>query len=210
MSCRGALEGAGGHLNLEKVGAALALAVVAASLLGLSVGEHTDDRAMLLDVLKVGLDLALVEVGSVAPEGGLLGGVPVLVEAALDLLAEMLGPDSLVGAQAAVGLDVARKADDDCERREKRINVGVARERGAMESGTRRTARKSKLESRVAAIRQIFKADGIFVIRQRPRASNATPATRSRPWAGGCARHSERPQAASHSWGASRRWSRAR
>lgn len=62
----------------------------------LCVGEDSDDRAVLLDALKFAGDGGSFVVGvllGVFGEGLLLALVPVLVESALDLVAQMLGPD---------------------------------------------------------------------------------------------------------------------
>lgn len=99
-------------LDLHKVG----LLLLEGSLGDLRVGEDTDDGAVLLDALELAGDGLAVVLGvllGVLGEGLLLALVPVLVEAALDLVAQVLGPDSGEGAQAAGGLDVANQADSD-------------------------------------------------------------------------------------------------
>lgn len=65
------------------------------SLADLGMGEDADDSAVLLNTLELegdGLALASVLLG-VFGECLLLGFVPILVEATLDLVAEMLSPD---------------------------------------------------------------------------------------------------------------------
>lgn len=63
----------------------------------LCVGEDADDCAVLLDALEFAGDGGSLVVGvflGVLGEGLLLALVPILVESALDLVAQMLGPDS--------------------------------------------------------------------------------------------------------------------
>jgi hypothetical protein len=80
----------------------------------LGVGEDTDDGAVLLDALKLtgdgGTVLLSVLLG-VLGEGLLLALVPVLVEAALDLVAQVLSPDSGERAETTGGLDVTDNTD---------------------------------------------------------------------------------------------------
>lgn len=96
-------------LDLHQVG----LLLLEASLADLGVREHAHDRAVLGDALKVARLVALGVLGGVLGESLLLGAVPILVEAALDLLREVLGPDGRERAQATGRLDVANDADDD-------------------------------------------------------------------------------------------------
>lgn len=82
----------------------------------LGVGEDADDGAVLLDALELAGDGGAGGLGvllGVLGEGLLLGLVPVLVEAAADLVAEMLGPDGGEGTQAAGSLDVANETNND-------------------------------------------------------------------------------------------------
>lgn len=99
-------------LDLHKV----CLLLLERSLADLSVGEDADDGGILLDALELASDGRALVLGvllGVLGEGLLLALVPVLVEAALDLIAEVLGPDGGEGAQAAGSLDVADNADND-------------------------------------------------------------------------------------------------
>jgi hypothetical protein len=106
-------DGATVDLDLEEV--SLALAEVKLGELG--AGEDADDCAVLLYSLKVALDgvlalgILLVSLGVVS-EGLLLGVLPVLVEAALELIGEMLSVDGRESAEAAGGLNVTNEADD--------------------------------------------------------------------------------------------------
>ena len=105
-------DGATVDLDLHKVG----LLLLEGRLADLSVGEDTDDGAVLLDALELAGDGGAVVLGvllGVLGESLLLALVPVLVEAALDLVAQMLGPDGGERAQAAGSLDVAHKTDND-------------------------------------------------------------------------------------------------
>mmetsp|Transcript_29098 Transcript_29098/g.68072 ORF Transcript_29098/g.68072 Transcript_29098/m.68072 type:complete len:263 (+) Transcript_29098:492-1280(+) len=81
----------------------------------LGVGDDADDLAVLLDLLELllrVLRLVALLLG-VLGEGLLgLGLVPVLVEAAAELVGQMLGPDGGEGAETAGGLDVAHHPDD--------------------------------------------------------------------------------------------------
>ena len=106
-------DGATVDLDLEEV--SLALAEVKLGELG--AGEDADDCAVLLYSLKVALDgvlalgILLVSL-RVMSEGLLLGVLPVLVEAALELIGEMLSVDGRESAEAAGGLNVTDEADD--------------------------------------------------------------------------------------------------
>lgn len=99
-------------LDLHKVG----LLLLERSLGDLGVGEDTDDSAVLLDALEVagdGLASVLGVLLGVLGEGLLLGLVPVLVEATLDLVGQVLGPDGGQGAETTGSLDVANKTNGD-------------------------------------------------------------------------------------------------
>ena len=106
-------NGATIDLDLEEV--SLALAEVQLGELGAS--EDTDDSAVLLDSLEVALDgvLALgvlfVSLG-VVREGLLLGVLPVLVEAALELIGKVLSVNGGQSTEATGGVDVTNETDD--------------------------------------------------------------------------------------------------
>merc|ERR1711939_152897 len=100
-------------LDLHQVG----LLLGEAGLADLGVGEDANDGAVLGDTLELAGDrrsrtLLGVLLG-VLGKGLLLGPVPVLVEATLDLVREVLGPDGRERAEAAGSLDVADDTDDD-------------------------------------------------------------------------------------------------
>ena len=103
--------GAAVDLDLHEVGLLLA----DPDLPHLGVGDDAHNGAVLLDALEVALDglLAVSVLLGVLGEGLLLGLVPVLVEPALDLSAQVLGPDGGEGAETVGGLDVADNTDDD-------------------------------------------------------------------------------------------------
>ena len=104
-------DGATVDLDLHKVG----LLLLEGGLSDLSVGEDTDDGAVLLDTLEFAGDggtAALRVLLGVLGESLLLALVPVLVESALDLVREMLSPDSGQGAQAAGSFDVSNQTND--------------------------------------------------------------------------------------------------
>lgn len=93
-------------LDLHEVG----LLLLDGGLADLGVGEDTDDSAVLLDALKLAGDGGTGGLGvglGVLGEGLLLGLVPVLVEATLDLVAQVLSPDGGERAETTGSLDVA-------------------------------------------------------------------------------------------------------
>ena len=99
-------------LDLHKVG----LLLLERGLVDLGVGENADDGAVLLHALEFASDggTALLRVLlGVLGEGLLLALVPVAVESALDLVAQVLGPDGGERAETAGGLDVADETDSD-------------------------------------------------------------------------------------------------
>ena len=106
------LDGATVDLHLHE----MCLLLFERSLADLGVGEDADDGAVLLDTLEVASD-ALARLFCVLlrvlGERLLLALVPVLVESSLQLVREMLSPDSSQRAEAARGFDVANKANDD-------------------------------------------------------------------------------------------------
>lgn len=98
-------DGATVDLDLHKVG----LLLLDGGLADLGVGEDTDDSAVLLDALELTGDGGTGRLGvllGVLGEGLLLGLVPVLVEATLDLVAQVLSPDGGERAETAGSLDV--------------------------------------------------------------------------------------------------------
>jgi hypothetical protein len=84
----------------------------------IGVGEHTDDVAVLLNALKFGVGaiaaflLFVGEALGVLGEGLFLGVVPVLVESSLDLLIQVLSPDSGKGTETTGGLDVSDQTNN--------------------------------------------------------------------------------------------------
>lgn len=95
-------NGATVDLDFHQVG----LLLLERSLADLGVGEDTDDSAVLLDALKFAGAVLGVLLG-VAGESLLLALVPVLVEAALELIAQVLGPDSSERAETTRSLNVS-------------------------------------------------------------------------------------------------------
>jgi len=105
-------DGATVDLDLHKVG----LLLLEGGLSDLGVGQDTDDSAVLLNALELAGDGGTVVLGvllGVLGESLLLALVPVLVESALDLVAQMLGPDGGEGSQASGSLDVANQTNND-------------------------------------------------------------------------------------------------
>ena len=99
-------------LDLHEVG----LLLLERGLADLGVGEDADDGAVLLHALELAGDGSAAGLGvllGVLGEGLLLALVPVLVEAALELVAQMLGPDGGERAQTAGSLDVANQTNND-------------------------------------------------------------------------------------------------
>lgn len=107
-------------LDLHQVG----LLLLERGLADLGVGEDTDDSAVLLDALKLTGDGSTAALGvllGVLGEGLLLALVPVLVEAALELVAQMLSPDGGERAETTGSLDVS----DDTDSNELEISSSV-------------------------------------------------------------------------------------
>ena len=99
------------NLDLHKVG----LLLRERGLGDLSVGEDPDNGAVFLDPLDLSADggaLLSVLLG-VLGEGLLLGLVPVLVKASLQLVAQVLCPDGGEGSESSWGFDVADEANGD-------------------------------------------------------------------------------------------------
>ena len=105
-------DGATVDLDLHEVG----LLLLKRSLADLGVGEDTDDGAVLLDALELAGDGRAGGLGvllGVLGEGLFLGLVPVLVESALNFIAQMLSPDGSEGSKSSWGLDVTNKTNND-------------------------------------------------------------------------------------------------
>lgn len=119
----GLLEERGTVLNLVGDGATVdldlhqvCLLLLERSLADLGVGEDTDDGAVFLNALEFASEVGAVVLGvllGVAGEGLLLALVPVLVEATLDLVAQVLSPDGGERTQATGGLDVSNQTNND-------------------------------------------------------------------------------------------------
>lgn len=94
----------------------MSLLLLEAGLSDLGVGEDSNDRAVLLDSLKLsgdgGTRVLLVLLG-VLGEGLLLGSVPVLVESPLELVRKVLGPNGGERSETSGGLDVTDNTNDD-------------------------------------------------------------------------------------------------
>jgi len=107
-------DGTAVDLDLDDVGSFLALHL---GLGDLRVADGTDDLAVLLHLFELSSHFAvLLILLLVTRESLALGFVPVLVEAALALFGEMLGPDGGEGTKTSRGLDVADNTDDDHRR----------------------------------------------------------------------------------------------
>lgn len=99
-------------LDLHEVG----LLLLEGSLADLGVGEDTDDSAVLLDALELAGDGGAAVLGvllGVLGEGLLLALVPILVEATLNLVAQVLSPDGSERAETTGSLDVSDNTDSD-------------------------------------------------------------------------------------------------
>lgn len=105
-------NGATVDLDLHKVG----LLLLQGSLADLSVSEDTDDGAVLLDALEFTGDGGALVLGvllGVLGEGLLLGLVPVLVEATLDFVTQVLSPDGGEGSETTGSLDISNQTNSD-------------------------------------------------------------------------------------------------
>ena len=105
-------NGATVDLDLHEVG----LLLLERGLADLGVGEHTDDGAVLLDTLKLAGDGGGASLGvllGVLGESLLLALVPVLVEATLQFVTQMLSPHGSERAETAGCLDVANQTNND-------------------------------------------------------------------------------------------------
>jgi hypothetical protein len=83
-------------------------------LLDLSVGNHTNDRAKLLDTLEFGINILaaiLLVLLGVLGESLFLTVVPVLVATTLEFLTQMLGKDSGQSAKTTGGLNVSNNTN---------------------------------------------------------------------------------------------------
>lgn len=100
------------ELDLHQV----SLLLTSGGLAGLGVSKDTDDLAVLAHALKGSLHV-LSTVGGhllgVLGEGLALALVPVLVEAATEVIGQVLSPDGGQGAKTARSLDVASNTDND-------------------------------------------------------------------------------------------------
>jgi len=107
------LLGDGTTVNLDLHQVSLLLSVSELSDLG--VGQDSNDGAVLLDLSEIGIDGLVLVLGkvleSVFGKGLLLGLVPVLVEASSDIVAQVLGPDSLEVSDTKGSLDVSDNTD---------------------------------------------------------------------------------------------------
>lgn len=97
-------------LDLQKVGSLLSELELA----DLGVGNDTNDLAVVLDALDLGINLLGLLGGllGVLGESLPLGAVPVLVEASADVIVQVVGPNSGQGAETVGGLDVADNPHD--------------------------------------------------------------------------------------------------
>lgn len=103
-------------LDLHQVG----LLLLERSLADLGVGEDTDNGAVLLHALELTGDGSALGLGvllGVLGESLLLRAVPVLVEATLDLVGQMLSPDGGERAETAGSLNITDNTDGDHRRR---------------------------------------------------------------------------------------------
>lgn len=104
-------DGATVDLNLHKV----SLLLLERSLADLSVCKNADNGSVFLDTLELTSNrlCTLCMLLGITSESLSLGAVPVLVEATLDFVREMLSPDGGQRTEAAWGSNVADNADND-------------------------------------------------------------------------------------------------
>ena len=123
VDLNGLLEKVAGEVDLVGNGATVdldfhqvRLLLLDGGLADLGVGEDTDDGAVLLDALELAGDGSAVLLGvllGVLGEGLLLALVPVLVEASLHFVAQVLSPDGGERAETAGSLNVTNDTDSD-------------------------------------------------------------------------------------------------
>ena len=84
------------------------------------MGDDTDNRSILLHLLKLHLNFLLpsisVKLESILGESLLLALAPVLVEPSPYFFAKVLGPDRVEGTQTTWGLNVRHKSNNDKRR----------------------------------------------------------------------------------------------
>jgi len=107
------VDGATVNLDLHDV----SLVLTESELADLSGANDANDSSVLLDSVKITGEvslggLVLVLAVDVLGEGLLLGVHPVLVESALDIVVEVLGPDGGEGTEATGGLNVSNESND--------------------------------------------------------------------------------------------------
>jgi hypothetical protein len=87
----------------------------------LGVGNNTDNRSILLHLLKLHLNFLLASISvvllSILGKSLLLALAPVLVEPSPHFLAKMLGPNRVERAETPRSLDVSHKTNNDKRRR---------------------------------------------------------------------------------------------
>ena len=109
------LLGNGTTVNLDLHDVSLVLAE--GELADLSGAKDANNSSVLLDSVEITGEvslgrLVLVLAVNILGEGLLLGVHPVLVESALDVVVEVLGPDGGEGTESAGGLNVTNKSND--------------------------------------------------------------------------------------------------
>ena len=117
-------NGATVDLDLHKMG----LLLLEGRLADLGVGENTDDGAVLLDALEFAGDGGTAALGvllGVLGEGLLLALVPVLVESALDFVAQVLSPHGGEGAETTGSLNITNKTNNDHLEKTQMLAIGT-------------------------------------------------------------------------------------